>query len=81
MANVGQVIQLVYSEALKQPYAINPEVLTDAHSVSFRYEVQNGDILQFMINFLDSLGLAIEAKNGVDYIGKKLLQEKVELQP
>lgn len=34
-----------------------------------------------MVNFLDSLGLAIETKSGVDYIGKKLLQEKAELQP
>lgn len=81
MVNVGQVIQLVYSEALKQPYVINPDVLTDLRAVSFRYEAQNGDIRQFMVNFLDSLGLAIETKNGVDYIGKKLLQEKIELPP
>ncbi|MFZ6776286.1 hypothetical protein ACO0LD_05590 [Undibacterium sp. Ji83W] len=59
MANVGQVIQLFYSVGLKQPYVINPDVLTDAHSVSLRYEAQMGDILQFMINFLDSLGLAM----------------------
>lgn len=81
MVNVGQVIQLVYAEALKQPYVINPDVLNDQRSVSFRYEAQNGDIRLFMTNFLDSLGLAIETKNGVDYIGKKLLQEKTEQQP
>lgn len=81
MINVGQVIQLIYGEALKQPYVINPEVLVDTRTVSFRYEAANGDIRQFIANFLDSLGLAIETKNGVDYIGKKLLQEKTELLP
>lgn len=79
--NVGQVIQLVYGESLKQPYVIQPEILTDTRSVSFRYESANGDIRRFMIDFLDSLGLAVNTRNGVDYISKKLISEKEELLP
>ncbi len=78
MLQVGQVIQLIYSEALKQPYVIDPEVLIDVRVVSFRYEAQNGDIKPFIVGFLDSLGLKVSASNGVDYVSKKKDIEKID---
>lgn len=81
MINVGQVIQLIYAEALNQPYVISPEVLTDSRLVSFRYESKNGEIKSFIANFLDSLGLQVKTKNGVDYVSKKPDEVKTEFQP
>ncbi|MFZ6678702.1 type II secretion system protein GspD [Undibacterium sp. Tian12W] len=81
LINVGQVVQLVYGEALKQPYVIHPDVLADARLVSFRYESANGDSRSFLANFLDTLGFAIETKQGVDYITRKLPEDKKELPP
>jgi general secretion pathway protein D len=79
MVNVGQVVQLVYAEALKQPYMIHPDVLADPRMVSFRYEAANGDVRVFMQNFLDTLGCSVVTKAGVDYIIKKLPAEKSEV--
>ena len=81
MLQVGSVIQLIYAEALKQPYVIDPEVLADSRAVSFRYDAQNGDMRPFITGFLDSLGLSVHVRNGVDYIAKKKLIEQVEQLP
>jgi general secretion pathway protein D len=74
--NVAQVVQLIYAEALKQPYVIDPEVLTDSRSVSFRYESARGDMQAFIAAFFDSLGLTIQQRAGVDFVTKKKLEEK-----
>ncbi|MFZ6776221.1 type II secretion system protein GspD [Undibacterium sp. Ji83W] len=78
MLQVGQVIQLIYAEALKQPYVIDPEVLADARAVSFRYDAQNGDMRPFIVGFLDSLGLKVVTTNGIDYVSRKKDIEKTE---
>ncbi len=36
--SVAQVVNLIYAEMLKEPFVIDPEVLTDNRNVSFRYE-------------------------------------------
>ena len=40
--NVAQVIQLIYGEVLTSPYVLDPEVLSDARLVSFRYTSDTG---------------------------------------
>ena len=74
--NVSQVIQLIYSEALRGAYVIDPEVLGDQRSVSFRYE-GGGDLKLFISTFFDSLGLAVTSRNGVDYVTRKAPKESV----
>lgn len=74
--NVAQVVQLIYGEALKDAYVIAPEVLTDERSVSFRYDPAAGELRPFITAFLDSLGLAVVTRNGVDFVGKKLPPEE-----
>ncbi|MFZ3002126.1 MAG: type II secretory pathway protein [Undibacterium umbellatum] len=81
MLQVGSVIQLIYAEALKQPYVIDPEVLADSRAVSFRYDAHNGDMRPFITGFLDSLGLSVQVRNGVDYIAKKKVIEQLEQLP
>jgi general secretion pathway protein D len=74
--NVAQVVQLIYSEALKDAFVIEPDVLTDQRAVSFRYDPSNGELRPFITAFLDSLGLAVTRKNGVDFVGRKQPIEK-----
>lgn len=75
--SVSQVVQLIYSEALKDAFVIDPEVLTDQRSVSFRYDPTSGELRSFIAAFFDSLGLAMARKNGVDFISRKQPVEKV----
>lgn len=76
--NVAQVLQLIYGEVLASPYVIDPDVLTDARAVSFRYASEKGDIRVFLKTFLASLGLAVETRNGIDFIARTKLEEKAE---
>lgn len=69
--SVAQVIGLVYSDALKQPYVIDPAVLRDDRLVSFRFDASQGDLRVFLRNFMDALGFVIEARNGVDFVMAK----------
>lgn len=73
--NVAQAVQLIYAEALKEAYVIDPEVLTDQRNVSFRYDSAKGELRLFIKSFLDSLGLEVVRRNGVDFVAKKLARE------
>ena len=70
-ANVAQVLQLLYREAMTTPYVLDPEVLADARIVSFRYKSDQGDLQVFLNGFLESLGYQVEKKNGVDFVRKR----------
>jgi general secretion pathway protein D len=67
--NVASVVGLVYMDALKTPYVIEPDVLKDERLVSFRFDSEKGDLRVFWRSFLDSLGYAITQRGGVDFIG------------
>lgn len=69
--NVAQVVQLIYGEALKDAFVIDPEVLADQRSVSFRYDPTAGELRPFIVAFFDSLGLQVVRRNGVDFVGRK----------
>lgn len=78
---VSQAVQLIFSEALKTPYVLEPDVLTDTRLVSFRYESSKGEIHAFVNDFLDSIGLAITEKNGVAFVHKKPIEKEVYQKP
>ena len=73
--NVSQVVQLIYGEVLASPYVIDPDVLNDSRTVSFRYGSGKGDIKEFLYEFLESLGYAVQNRKGVDYITKRKPEE------
>jgi general secretion pathway protein D len=74
--NVAHVIQLIYGEVLTSPYVIDPELLADARLVSFRYTSDKGDVKIFVRSFLQSLGYLVQTKDGIDFIAKRLPDEK-----
>jgi len=76
--NVAQVIQLIYAKVMTTPYVMDPEVLADQRAVSLRYSAEKGDLRAFLRDFLDSLGLSVEQRNGVDFIIRRKPLEKVE---
>jgi len=73
--SVSQIIGLIYSEALKQPYVMDPSILKDERLVSFRFDSSKGDVHQFLNNFLDALGFVTEVRNGVEFITVKKTSE------
>lgn len=81
--NVAQVVQVIYSEALRDGYVIDPEVLNDQRSVSFRYDGTGSDLRSFVRAFFDSLGLEVVRRGEVDFVRRKVEKEKerLELQP
>lgn len=77
--NVAQIVGLVYMDALKVPYVVAPEVLRDERIVSIRFDPEHGNFRVFWLAFLDSLGLAVDTRSGVDFVGvKKPLADIVE---
>lgn len=79
-ANVAQVLQLIYGEALATPYVLDPDVLNDTRLVSFRYKHGQGDLQAFMGSFLESLGYIVEHKAGVDFVRKRRSDEVPKLE-
>lgn len=75
---VSQLVALVYGEILSQPYVIDPAVLKDDRTVSVRYDSAKGDMRAFWRTFLDSLGLDVTVRGGVDYVAMKKPEEKRE---
>lgn len=76
---VSEVIQIIYSEVVKTPYVLEPEVFNDSRLVSFRYNNSKGDIQPFLNDFLDTLGYVITKKGAVDIISKKTEIQKAKL--
>lgn len=70
MIAVSQAVSLIYGEVLKSDFVIDPDVLTDARLVSFRYQKSDGQVRPFALAFLNSLGYQVEIRAGVDYITK-----------
>ncbi|APR39375.1 type II secretion system protein GspD [Paraburkholderia sp. SOS3] len=69
--NVGQVVDLVYGEALHVPHVISSDVLEDTRVVSFQFDSSKGDLREFVKAFLDSQGFEVQTRNGVDFVSKK----------
>lgn len=68
---VSQVLRLIYSEALKTDYVLDPVVLSDARPVSFRFENEKGDIKPFLSRFLAAVGYQLHSSGGVDFVSPK----------
>lgn len=65
---VSQLVSLLYSEATVSPYVLSPEILEDERMVSFRYDVNRGQLASFLRSFLESLGYEVISREGVNFI-------------
>ncbi|MBW9106209.1 type II secretion system protein GspD [Paraburkholderia phenoliruptrix] len=69
--NVGQLVDLLYGDAMHVPHVISSDVLQDTRLVSFQYDGKSGDLHSFVKVFLDSQGFRVETRDGVDFVWKK----------
>ncbi|MFM0649787.1 type II secretory pathway protein, partial [Paraburkholderia bryophila] len=76
--NVGQLVDFLYGEALRVPHVIASEVLQDQRVVSFQWDGKSGELRDFVKLFLDSLGFQVVSRDGVDFIGVKPEELKVQ---
>lgn len=73
--NVGQLVDLLYGDALHVPHVIDSEVLQDTRLVSFQYDGRSNDLRSFVKTFLDAQGFKVETRDGVDFVSKKAPSE------
>jgi len=79
--NVGQLVDLLYGDVMRVPHVIDSDVLADTRQVSFQYDDKKGDLREFVKVFLDSMGFAVQTRDGVDFITRKPAdQTKPELE-
>ena len=69
--SVSQVMQIIFGDALKAPSVLDPGVANDQRVITFRWSSDKGDVRVFLAKFLDSLGYAIEQRNGIDFVAKR----------
>ncbi|WP_027794584.1 type II secretion system protein GspD [Paraburkholderia acidipaludis] len=69
--NVGQLVDLLYDDAMQVPHVISSDVLNDQRVVSFQYRGKPDELREFVKVFLDSLGFKVVTKDGVDFVSRK----------
>lgn len=68
---VPDAVDLIFSEGLKSPHVIGPDVLADQREVSIRFVTKDRDDLrQAVADFLHSLGYSLLTRGDVDYVEK-----------
>ncbi|MEX3954725.1 type II secretion system protein GspD [Trinickia sp. EG282A] len=72
---MGQLVDLLYGDAMHVPHVISSEVLQDTRLVSFQYDGKAGDLHTFVKVFLDSQGFKVETRDGVDFVSTKPAEE------
>jgi hypothetical protein len=75
--SVGQLVDLLYGDALRVPHVIGSDVLQDSRLVSFQYDSKGGDLRTFLKVFLDSLGYKVETRGGVDFVSNVDFRQKL----
>lgn len=66
---LADFVRLVYVEAFPAvPYFTDPQILQDRRPVSFRYRANDGEFKPFFIQFLRTMGYALETKGKADII-------------
>ncbi|WP_144153284.1 type II secretion system protein GspD [Paraburkholderia sp. BCC1885] len=69
--NLGQLVDLLYSEFMHVPHVIASDVLQDQRIVSFQWDGDNSELRDFVRVFLDSQGFKVDTRDGVDFVSVK----------
>ncbi|HBZ5992542.1 TPA: hypothetical protein MLC85_004300 [Salmonella enterica subsp. enterica serovar Anfo] len=69
---LNDAITLFYTEVVRKPFMVSPELITDKRQVNFNI-TPDMDEYSFMIRYLQNAGVSVTKKHGVDYF---YLQEK-----
>lgn len=68
---VGRIVNVIYSDALKVPYVLSPELLADQRAVSFRFAGSAQRVKADLTRLLESLGYTVQNRDGLELIGPR----------
>ncbi|PLY35285.1 secretin [Pectobacterium carotovorum] len=83
---VPDALSVFYTQILKKPFRLSPDVVAMPEKISFRLMPEQ-DARKFLIDYMADIGLAVKTKNGVDFfykpaqVEKKLAQFSYTYQP
>lgn len=72
-----EAISLIYSEVLKVPYMLDPQLVNDERMITFRL-TPDIDEREFVTRYLGNMNIRIWTKKGVDFIAPYTLKEPVK---
>ncbi|POD98550.1 type II secretion system protein GspD [Pectobacterium odoriferum] len=84
--SVPDALSVFYTQILKKPFRLSPDVVAMPEKISFRLMPEQ-DARKFLIDYMADIGLAVKTKNGVDFfykpaqVEKKLAQFSYTYQP
>ncbi|HFI4630294.1 TPA: type II secretion system protein GspD, partial [Escherichia coli] len=72
-----EAISLIYSEVLKVPYMLDPQLVNDERMITFRL-TSDIDEREFVTRYLGNMNIRIWTKKGVDFIAPYTPKEPVK---
>ncbi|WP_250696925.1 hypothetical protein [Escherichia coli] len=63
---LNDAITLFYTEVMRKPFMVSPELITDKRQVNFNI-TPDMDEYTFIMRYLQNAGVSVARKNGVDY--------------
>ncbi|WP_074389544.1 zonular occludens toxin domain-containing protein [Escherichia coli] len=76
-SNLPEAISLIYSEVLKVPYMLDPQLVNDERMITFRL-TPDIDEREFVTRYLGNMNIRIWTKKGVDFIAPYTPKEPVK---
>ncbi|TAI90914.1 type II secretion system protein GspD [Pectobacterium versatile] len=84
--SVPDALSVFYTQILKKPFRLSPEIVSMPEKISFRLMPEQ-DARQFLLDYMSDIGVAVKSKNGTDFfykpaqVEKKLAQFSYTYQP
>ncbi|WP_226373329.1 type II secretion system protein GspD [Pectobacterium quasiaquaticum] len=72
---VPDALSVFYTQILKKPFRLSPEVVAMPEKISFRLMPEQ-DARKFLIDYMGDIGVAVKTKNGADFFYKPAPVEK-----
>ncbi|MBN3062871.1 type II secretion system protein GspD [Pectobacterium aquaticum] len=72
---VPDALAVFYTQILKKPFRLSPEVVSMPEKISFRLMPEQ-DARKFLIDYMSDIGVAVRSKNGTDFFYKPPQVEK-----
>ncbi|PPE62180.1 Type II secretion system protein D [Pectobacterium brasiliense] len=73
--SVPDALSVFYTQILKRPFRLSPDVVAMPEKISFRLMPEQ-DARQFLIDYMGDIGVAVKTKNGADFFYKPAPVEK-----
>ncbi|WP_233960941.1 type II secretion system protein GspD [Pectobacterium versatile] len=72
---VPDALSVFYTQILKKPFRLSPDVVAMQEKISFRLMPEQ-DARQFLIDYMSDIGVSVKSKNGTDFFYKPVKVEK-----